>query len=577
MTSSTAKAAIVHAVRRRIGAGDAEQAACAAEGVHRCTYRRWSERLDAGGVTALADGASSGRPPIVALTPAESAELRALYIRSNRSRGKGSVSAAARLAARDASTCLRPETRAAILAPRASKHQLPVEIRRACRVAPATIRHYRDPDAINLGGIHAKGLMRMTRDAAGALRRLRAGERQNWDDGSVNFGVCVPWPRGGDACSAKYGVRVARFQLLAGTDDAWDFCPGWNYVMRMQDSYRAEDVCATLHGVWGQTYVPECVVLEGGAWQSRRTLEFVGAAGARVISAKGRPRGKLIEGWWNRLWTVLSMRTGGQIGRYRDEMKRENDLWMEARAGRTDPRRHFPMLDVALTAIEWSVDFLNHDPIESAEYGRWVPAEAHAAEIAAQPPRRLPEGLGFFAARERALRTVRRDGVVGATALSPLGSPYGYIFQQDSLMAFEGAAVWAYFDPWANPVAAVCVLAEPWKGAAAGKVVATGAACLNAAPELLRAGNIWQVAWGDAALQARLSRTRAHAYVRHEQRALSADGAQVVRVSRDNTGAAAGLAIAGPTPLPPEADPLETATDFDALEAAAGVVASRAS
>jgi hypothetical protein len=581
MTPATSKAEQVHAVRALIAAGQSEVVACRVAGVHRCTYRRWAEAFDEGGVDALHDGTPTGRPPVVVLDQAEADCLRQVYIRSNLREGAGSMSGAARLAARDPATCLKPETRAAILAKRASKHALPVEVRRAVRATPATVRHYRDEDALRLGGIHAAGALRMVREPDGSLRRLRPGERQSWDDGSVNFLVVVPWPRGGDVCSERYGVRVARFQLLAGIDDSTDFCVGWSYIMRMQDSYRAEDVCATLHASWSQGYVPESIVLEGGAWQALRTLELVRAAGARVIDAKGRPRGKLIEGWWNRLWTVLAMRANGQIGRYRGEMSRENDLWMRCRAGRADPREHFPRIETALEAMEWSVGFLNSDPIESREYGNWVPCEKHAAGLAAQSRPALPAGLDHYALRERHDRRVRRDGITGATAISPLGYPYTYLFQDDGLLAYEGARVWVHFDPWTAPVQATCTLAEPFRGAPAGTVVCQRATCLNAAPELLHAGGKWQVCFADHVSAANAARQRAHAYVRQEQRVLSADGSRVARTSRDNAGVAGvGVAPALPETItaPPEADPMvyREQVDFDALEAAAGVVAKTA-
>lgn len=578
MTTPTVKASLVHAVREKLAAGMSEIAACKAVGVHRCSYRRWADRFDLGGVEALHDGITSGRPPIVTLTPPEAEELRRMYIKSNLREGAGSISGAARLAARDPATCLSPETRAAILAPRSSKHALPVEVRRACRAAPATVRHYRDADAIRLGGIHAAGLMRMVREPSGELRRLLPGERQSWDDGSINFLVCVPWPRGGDKCAERYGVRVARFQLLAGIDDATDFCPGWNYIMRMQDSYRAQDVCATLHGVWGQTYVPRYIVLEGGAWQAHRTIEFVEATGAAWIDAKGRPRGKLIEGWWNRLWTVLSTRTNGQIGRYRGEMTRESDLWMKCQAGTLDPRQHFPALATALEAMEWSVGFLNADQIESKEYGRWIPIEAHAAGVAAMR-RALPTGLDHFAARELHARTVRRDGMLGATAMSPLGYNYGYIFQADTLLAYEGARVNLYFDPWLAPVRATVSLAAPWRDTPAGTIITRQAVCLNAAPEIIRSAGQCSVLFGDAVLAAKQARARAHAYVRHEQRSLANDGHTISRITRDNVQSSLSLVgtdTACRVPEAPSPDLLELATDFDALEAAAGVAVKSA-
>lgn len=44
--------------------------------------------------------------------------------------------------------------------------------------------------------------------------------------------MCVPWPWGGDKCSDRYGVRVGRFQLLCGVDDASHYCPAFQFTMR---------------------------------------------------------------------------------------------------------------------------------------------------------------------------------------------------------------------------------------------------------------------------------------------------------------------------------------------------------
>ena len=94
------------------------------------------------------------------------------------------------------------------------------------RSAPAEVARYRDPKAGQNDGIYTPGWLRMATDGS---RRLLPGERQVWDDASVNVGVVVPWTRGGDACSDKFGVRVARFQLLLGIDCATDFVCGYGY------------------------------------------------------------------------------------------------------------------------------------------------------------------------------------------------------------------------------------------------------------------------------------------------------------------------------------------------------------
>jgi hypothetical protein len=466
------------------------------------------------------------------LTEQEEQALRRQYIKSNLKRGAGSMTYAARSLAKDPASPLREPTREAILRERSSKHTLPTAVRRACRATDGAVELYRDSDSIALGGIYAPGQLRMVREPDGSLRRLRPGERWSVDDASVNFCVCVPWPWGGDKCSERWGVRVGRYQLLACLDDAEDFCPGWSYTMRGRDSYRAEDVVAMLAGVMRLAYQPELLVVEGGAWQAARTLEFLRAAGIRTVDAKGRPHSKLIESWFNRLWTVLSTRTDGQIGRYRGEMDRENELWMRCQAGSLDPRRVFPSIEQAMDAMTWGIGYLNAERIESKEYGKWVPQEMHEAGLAAVPRPALAGGLEYLAARERHMRTVRRHGMAAAAALSPLGFSRTYVFGGDELLPWNGARVWLHFDPFVHPVAAVVTLAQDYRDTAAGTVISRSLACLNAAPALLEdeAGQ-FQVRYADGLAEAARAKRLANAVVRRELRAVGLDGRRVAAES----------------------------------------------
>lgn len=579
MTPATDKAAAVNAVRIQIAAGMPEAAACRVAGVDRATYRRWAEHLDTGGVEALHDGVGTGRRPLVTLTPDEATALRKRFVVSNRSDLAGSMTYAARSLAKDPSSVLTPATRAAILKPRSSKHLLPVEVRRAMRGASAAIQGYRSPDRARLGGVHASGCLRMVREVDGTLRRLIPGERQSWDDASINFVTHVPWPWGGDACSDRWGVRVGRFQLLAGIDDATDDIVAYSFVIRDRDAYRAEDVCAAIHRAWLATYTPASVMFEGGAWQAQRTLEYLQRAGVALCNAKGRPHNKLIEGVWNRLWTPLSVESKGQIGRYRGEMERETALWMKCQAGSLDPRSVFPGLEESLASIARAVDYTNHEIVQSAEYGRWVPAEAHAAGLAAHPRAPAAASLGWLAWPERHKRVVLPGGQVKAAALSPLGHMRVYHFADDVLVNYPGAPVWLTFDPYADTVTAVVALRDAWRDLPAGKILAARALSVGNDAHVIRDESAWRVVWGDGVANAQRARRNAAAAVRREHVALGLDGRRVrtiVRELRAAGGAVQQNAIA------PMADPLvesvaaaaatPNTTDFEALERAAGVL-----
>jgi len=467
-------------IEQYMAEGRSECAACAEAGVSVAWYRRWAGRLAEAGLEGLKDLPRSGRPPLVLVSAEDAATLRSAYLKSNRGRGLGSMTMAARNMAYRGR--LAPELCAEILRERASKHQLPREVVRAMRAAPAEVQRYRDPKAGQNDGIYTPGWLRMVADGS---RRLLPGERQVWDDASVNVGVVVPWTRGGDACSDRWGVRVARFQLLLGVDCATDYVCGYGYVMRDNDAYNGGDVVRVMHKAWSLTgLAPQEVVLEGGAWQAQKVLAFLEAAGVRPISAKGRPNQKLVEGYFNRLWTALSIElpAQGQVGRFRGEMAAENQAWMRCRKGVADPRRYFPMLDEFLAALEGAIEFVNAERVESAQYGTWHPAEAQRGwEAQAQA---LPAGLWRHALPVDEVRKCRRRGLVGVRAESPFGFAHDYLFTAPDLYRWEGAALRVQFDPHLIAIGAEISLAKAWQEWSAGTVVAEGAQCISAAPDV---------------------------------------------------------------------------------------------
>ena len=488
----------------------------------------WRIVEESGDHRMLLRGRSTGRPTLQ-LTQAEADALRSAYVTSNRCRGMGSMTYAARSCARDPASPLRPVTREEILRPRSSKHLLPVNVRRAMRGAAAVVQHYRDPRGIALGGYFAPGTIRMTIGSDGAERRLFGGERWCGDDASVNFGVCVPWERGGDPCSDKFGVRLGRYQLLAVIDCASDKCVGYTYTIRERDSYRGGDIVAMLNNAMTlNRYRPAEMVLEGGAWQSDRVLEFLRLTGVSVIDAKGRPHQKLIENWLNRLWTPLSDRVGGQIGRNRGEMRRETVLWTACREGREDPRQHFPMLTTALSAIDGAIDYIDNEVTESREYGNWVPLQFYRESLAAHPRPAYRNEAGYLAARVREERKVRRFGMVSCTAESPLGNREVYHFGGADLSAFNGASVWIHFDPFATPVEATITLSEDFQEARSGTVVATGLAPMNAAPEIIRSREgLFSIRRHNGIREVQRAKRSLSGMVRRETRVLGLDAARV--------------------------------------------------
>lgn len=494
METAAERAAKVGEVRRLVAEGASLDAALAAAGVAATTYRRWAARLDQGGVAALADRPRSGRPPAVTLSEDEKSLLRRVYLQSNRAERSGSMTMAARIAARDPDNCLRPETRAAILAERCSKHHLPAEVRRAMReVAPTVVARYRDNREGQNNGIYVPGWLRRDEETG---RLLLPGERQVWDDASVNVAVAVPWAGRGDKAGDRWGWRAARYQLLAGIDCATDFFCGFGYVMRTSDGYRACDVANVMHRVWRQQgFMPKKVVLEGGSWQAKPTLDFLRTAGVGVVSAKGRPNQKLVENYFNRLWTALSIFLPGygQIGRYRGEMRRENLNWMKVLSGSVDPRRHFPTLKTFLTALNQAVEYLRWERVESKIYGTWSPQDLYQGAEA--NGLKLVDGLERYALPVVARRQLRRGGMVFVTAETQMeGLRHEYAFATRDGWRFDGAPVTVRFDPaTAAARGAVIELAAAWRDQRAGTVVDAAAPCVSAPPDFLSPSGIFDL------------------------------------------------------------------------------------
>ena len=498
--------ATYQAVSDAIAKGAREYAACQLHGVGVAAWRRWCGRVAETGEVdmGLQELPRTGRPRKVEVTAGEADYLARLYLRSNWRESKGSMSMCARIAAKDKDSPLRPEVREAILGG-AWRHALPTAVKEAMRLGNRAVARYRDPkDGLN-NGHYTPGWLRMADSTAGtpcATRRLLPGERQVWDDASVNIAVVVPWERGGDTCSDRYGVRLVRFQLLLGVDCATDFCPGFGYVMRANDAYDNFDVRSTLLRVWEMSgYAPDQCVMEGGAWQARNTLDFLNAAGVSVISAKGRPNQKLVEGYFNRLWTALSIiMPKGQVGRYRGEMVAETKHWTACQKGERDPRGLFPRVDDLMNGLRMAITLLNEKRRVSPLYGKWVPEEEYFRLCgASRMGHELPEGLRAFVMPVRKETTLRRAGMALVTAETPYAFDYQYAFAWPDGWKYEGARVSVAFDPADIQAGAEITLAKRWQELPAGAVVGSGVPCVSPAPMLWqRADGIWQAATLDA-------------------------------------------------------------------------------
>lgn len=519
-----------------------------------------------------------GRPPEVVPTENEARALLAAYLKTNLTRERGSMTTAARLFAHN--PACSPELREAILrengTPRASKHQLPRPVKRAMQASLALVTYSRNPRNADVMMGHARGVLRRHWSED---RRLRAGECQTSDDGTINFVVCVPWPWGGCKCSDKYGVKIGRFQLLPVLDCASDRIISWTYVIRASGAYRAEDVCGVLGRTWRDQVKPDVAVLERGIWESQRVTSLMQAAGVQVNRSYA-PRQKLIEGVFNRLWTILAPMPG-QVGRYRAEMERENKLLAAAQAGSLDPREAFVDLTVAIAAMEQAVQFFNRQPIESKQYGKWVPDTRWREDLASHPRQSLNASLAYLWAPEVRTWTVRR-ACVGGMVEQPLGVSLPSHWWSPDLLDLEGRKVTAHFDPWEAQSPATLALAEDWpiRGWKAGRVIATAVPCLEDLPTIARdAANALAVQFGDgdpsgALHRAKQMRSTLRSIVLREYRAVAADGSRARReteVRAPSSAVPTGEQPTGGVPSVSRSAPVRpdpTDDDIAALEAA---------
>jgi hypothetical protein len=473
-----------------------------------------------------------GRPPVQDWSEVTAQIIREVYLRTNLATDCGSMSHAVRRVVFDAKMGeveIPAGDLAALDREMASKHYIPLSLKRQLMISKQVIRHHRDPRNAALSGPYVPGGTRLTQDGS---RRLWAGERRSYDDGSQNSVIWYPWPYGGDRCSDTYGVRLGRGQWLVAHDDATGLVTSWTFTLRPRDSYRGPDGRGQMFRDARDAGAPDEVVAEGGIWQDNASLAFYQAAGMAVIDARGRPHLKLIEGWWSRAWTFLSAELRGQIGRYRGEYRRESELVERCRAGREDPRRHFPSLPELLTAFERCVAFHNQDRIESPEYGKWVPIERWEQDQARRPRREIAPELALFAAPERHELTVRRGGMVEAHVTCPLGIRLPYSFAHEALLPFEGAKVRVLFDPYEPLVEAAIVAARTGPQARKGDLLCV-AACLTPPPAPV-ASEGWEIARDPSALPAAVAMKKAIGdVVRTEYRALGRGGrARVVLSER---------------------------------------------
>lgn len=458
----------------------------------------------------------------------------------------------------DAAPVCPDELREALLArEQAGQPFVPQSIARQITLNRATVRQFRNPREASLDFLNSPGGMRLFRDAiTGEMRLARAGEIIEADDATINFPVCVPWNRDGsdDPCVSKFGVKVARFQWLVSIDVGTSFITGFSYTARPRSSYRAEDIVSLMRVITRAHGAPRYWRFERGTWESKLVKEVIRLMGCRLETVYSPHQKPFIEGLFNVLWTKLSVNfPGAHVGRFRGEEKSASDLLTACQRGDKDPRRYFPMLNVALEVFREVIAEKNLTPVNSENHGRWIPEQRWQAE--AQGPnaalRRLDGASEWMFSPF--VRQWRVNGMlVGGRVPLFEGLSVPFDFSAPWLTRFNGAHVKCHFDPADAKCSAMIVLAERFDGHHAGEVLGP-ARQISQAAEYARL----VMGWGDSPETEGLkARQQAAAALRREVRAVMPRGERGEAVSEERDGIATVTRIeTGGTPATPPSEP----------------------
>jgi hypothetical protein len=504
------------------------------------TLSRWDRAFAARGFAGLFDSRElAGRPRKHQLHEKETRALKAAYLATNRTADSGSVAEAVRLAHRRGE--LRPELAADFLERDRTGRMVPRALAAEITAAPAVVRQHRNPTDAALDFLNAPGAsMWLTDERTGEERPVRVGDILEADDATVNFPVCVPWELGGDPCSERWGVRVARFQWLVAIDRASRFVPGWSYTARPRSSYRAEDLLSLFHGLFREHGVWLRVCLERGSWEAHKVSAMLEQLRIARMTAWSPHQKTYIEGLFNLLWTKLSD-VPGQVGRFQGEEEETNRILTSCQRGATDPRLHFPLLGTALDAFRRATAERNAQAVKSPQFGTWVPEERWLAQQAEARERGrlrpLATEAAWLFAPEMRKWTVAGNTVGGSVQVME-GLSLRFDFAAEWLVEFAGAEVRVHFDPAAPRCEATVVLAQNVRDHRAGEVLGT-AVQVNKTARYARK----VLGWGDDADLGLQMRQQAATALRREVRTIRAGGGTGLSVTEARDGLGNSLTV----------------------------------
>ena len=480
-----------------------------------------------------------GASPIVLLNDAELKQAKQYYLQT------GSKTTALRMLAQ--LPWVREEVAECINKQRGSKHTITKSIRNQLDIPQAVKDYHKSPKYVRINSLTTPRTNEYILPS-GERKILQPGDLFERDDMSNNFLCYVDWPWGGDPCSEKYGVRVARGQNLMMIDVASLYFTSFNYLIRAKDSYRADDIWNWIGHTYRDIGMPRIGERwERGTWQAKRlrgegglidrghteeSLRRGGMSdlGLRVIVSQS-PTTKIIENRFRFFQTVCGTITG-QIGRQRGEMERETKIWMECQQGRRDPRNYFLNYAEACNQIEDRIRWANNEPVEGLKY-KGVPAAIWKDGIEAAPLKKLSPEQGYLFARDKKSLTVRQ-AKIQVRYTSPDYGRSAWEFYHEDLHRYDGLKMDVYFDRACVSEGAVMVVAQ---GRDAGKIIGN-AELINGCPQFRIGGS--SLITEPEGIQRKRDFMDA---VISEYRSIGLDGRQRSRVRRVEDGAGQSMEV----------------------------------
>lgn len=369
------------------------------------------------------------------------------------------------------SPACRQELADAILKRRSSKHTITPTLRGQLAVSDAVLDWHKSPKKVRREAFITPRTLTFL-DRSGAEQHIMPGMLAERDDMSNNFIFWIDWPWGGDPCSDKYGVRIARGQNLLHIDAGSLRFLSMNMLVRLRDSYRADDIWQWV----GQTYrdigIPQIGERwERGIWQAHKLhgtpidaghtgqeqrLGGIQALGRKIITSHS-PTTKIIENRF-RFFQRLCKDIPGQIGAFRGEIEKVNKLWTACRDGRKDPRDYFLSNEDAVSKLESRLLEANSEQVEGAIYNG-IPNEIWHREGGEERMTRLTADQSYLFSRDRHVVTVNKGHALVRKKAHD-GVRMAWYFHCADLWKFEGRKVALFMDDFAPAAGATVVLAD---------------------------------------------------------------------------------------------------------------------